>query len=75
MSLPLGDSWGGSLRDEGLSFRGCMSETPDVDGPGSGESSRGEADEARVAVAVGGPKDLVMVSSPLEALSLRKASA
>lgn len=51
-------------------MRGCMREATDVDGPGIGESSRGEADDARVAVAVGGPKDLVMVSSPLEALSL-----
>lgn len=77
LSFPLGDRCGGSLRDEGLSFKGCISETPDVDGPGKGESSRGEADEARVAVAVGGPKDLVMVSSPLEAFSLgeqKKAS-
>lgn len=72
-SLPLGDSCGGSLRDEGLSLSGCMSETPDdVDGPGPGESSRGEDDAARVAVAVGGPRDLVMVSSPLEALSLQR---
>lgn len=52
---------------------GCMRETPDdVDGPGPGESSRGEDDAARVAVAVGGPRDLVMVSSPLEALSLQR---
>lgn len=72
-SLPLGDSCGGSLRDEGLSLSGCMRETPDdVDGPGPGESSRGEDDAARVAVAVGGPRDLVMVSSPLEALSLQR---
>lgn len=72
-SLPLGDICGGSLRDEGLSLSGCMRETPDdVDGPGPGESSRGEDDAARVAVAVGGPRDLVMVSSPLEALSLQR---
>lgn len=72
-SLPLGDKCGGSLRDEGLSLSGCIRETPDdVEGPGTGESSRGEADAARVAVAVGGPRDLVMVSSPLEALSLAR---
>lgn len=73
LSLPLGDRCGGSLRDDGLSLSGCMRETPDdVEGPGTGESSRGEADAARVAVAVGGPRDLVMVSSPLEALSLAR---
>lgn len=72
-SLPLGDKCGGSLREEGLSLSGCIRETPDeVEGPGTGESSRGEADAARVAVAVGGPRDLVMVSSPLEALSLAR---
>lgn len=75
-SLPLGDKCGGSLRDEGLSLSGCIRETPDdVEGPGTGESSRGEADAARVAVAVGGPRDLVMVSSPLEALSLARERA
>lgn len=61
---------GGSLRDEGLSLSGCMMDPPEVDGPGPGESSRGDADEALVAVAVGAPRDLVMVSSPFEALSL-----
>lgn len=70
LSLPLGDMCGGSLLDEGLSLSGCIREPAEVEGPGPGESSRGEADEALVAVAVGAPKDLVMVSSPLEALSL-----
>jgi len=51
-----------------------MWETLDVDGPGPGESSRGEADEALVAVAVGAPRDFVMVSSPLEAFSLEEIS-
>jgi len=69
-SLPLGDKCDGSLLEEGLNLRGCMREATDVEGPGTGESSRGDADDARVAVAVGGPKDLVIVSSPLEALSL-----
>jgi len=67
----LGDRCGGSLLDEGLSLRGCMWETLEVEGPGPGESSRGEAEEALVAVAVGAPRDFVMVSSPLEALSLQ----
>lgn len=70
----MGDRCGGSLLDDGLSLSGCMWETLDVDGPGPGESSRGEADEALVAVAVGAPRDFVMVSSPLEAFSLEEIS-